>query len=94
MSQIDNEISMLRNRLISLEAQKKITVETEEEKRKNPMDTFKNIIESKRNQINNNSYSKSIPLARFYDQEKLQMMEPIYDMLKNIQDRLEVLEKK
>lgn len=48
----------------------------------------------KRRTINRNSYSKSIPLARFYDQEKLEMMEPIFNMLKDIQDRLEILEKK
>ena len=45
-------------------------------------------------EINNNGYAKSIPLARFYDQEKLEMMEPIFNMLKDIQDRLEILEKK
>jgi len=94
MSQIENEINMLRNKLIGLEEQKRIETEKEKEKRDNPLNVLKNIINEKRKQINNNSYSKSIPLARFYDQEKLAMMEPIFNMLKDIQDRLEILEKK
>ena len=94
MSQIENEINMLRNRLISLEEQKRTENEKEKEKRDNPLNVLKNIIDEKRKQINNNGYAKSIPLARFYDQEKLAMMEPIFNMFKNIQDRLEILEKK
>jgi len=94
MSQIENEINMLRDRLNGLEEQKRIENEKEKEKRDNPLNVLKNIIDEKRRTINNNSYSKSIPLARFYDQEKLEMMEPIFNMLKDIQDRLEILEKK
>ena len=94
MSQIENEINMLRNKLIGLEEQKRFETEKEKEKRDNPLNVLKNIIDEKRRTINNNSYSKSIPLARFYDQEKLEMMEPIFNMLKDIQDRLEILEKK
>jgi hypothetical protein len=94
MSQIENEINMLRDRLNGLEEQKRIENEKEKEKRDNPLNVLKNIIDEKRRTINKNSYSKSIPLARFYDQEKLEMMEPIFNMLKDIQDRLEILEKK
>jgi len=94
MSQIENEINMLRNKLIGLEEQKRFETEKEKEKRDNPLNVLKNIIDEKRRTINRNSYSKSIPLARFYDQEKLEMMEPIFNMLKDIQDRLEFLEKK
>ena len=93
MSQIDSEINTLRDRLIGLEEKKRIEMEKEEEKKKNPLGTLKNIIDEKREQIKRNSYSKNIPLARFYDEEKLAMIEPIFAMLKNIQDRLEILEK-
>jgi hypothetical protein len=50
------------------------------------------VIEKKRSQIEQNRYSKSIPLARFYDMEKLEMLEPIFNMLKSIEERLEALE--
>jgi hypothetical protein len=59
-----------------------------------PLNVLKNIIDEKRKRIERNSYSKSNALARYYDQEKLEMMEPIFNMLKDIQDRLEILEKK
>jgi histidyl-tRNA synthetase len=94
MSQIENEINMLRDRLNGLEEQKRIENEKEKEKRDNPLNVLKNIIDEKRRTINNNSYSRSNALARYYDQEKLEMMEPIFNMLKDIKDRLEILEKK
>jgi ribosome-binding factor A len=54
--------------------------------------TLEAIVNAKRKQIEQNSYSKSIPLARFYDQEKLAFLEPIANLLKNIEGRLDALE--
>ena len=93
INQIDNELNALREKLALLEEQKKNEVQKQIEKITNPLKTFEMIIDEKRRQIDRNSYSKSIPLARFYDQEKLAMLEPIYNMFKNISERLEVLEK-
>ena len=59
----------------------------------NPLKILETIIDEKKKQIERNSYSKSVPLARFYDQEKVTFLEPILDALKNIQQRLEALEK-
>jgi len=75
-----------------LEKQKKAENEIKAAKEANPLATLGQIIEEKKEQINRNSYSKSIPLARFYDEEKVAMMEPIFNMLKDIQQRLTVLE--
>ena len=94
MSQIENEINKLRDRLNGLEEQKRIETEKEKEKRDNPLNVLKNIIDEKRKRIERNSYSKSNAIDRYYDQEKLEMMEPIFNMLKDIKDRLEILEKK
>ena len=93
MSQLDSELNALRQRLAALEEQKRIQAEIALEKKTFPLKTLEEIIDAKRMQIERNSYSKSIPLARFYDQEKLAYLEPIFNMLKNIQERLEVLEK-
>ena len=93
MSQLDSELNTLRIRLAALEEQKRIESETASQKKAFPLKTLEGIIDEKRNQINRNSYSKSIPLARFYDQEKLAFLEPIFNMLKNIQERLDALEK-
>ena len=54
--------------------------------------TLEAIVNAKRKQIEQNSYSKSIPLARFYDQEKQAFLEPIANLLKNIEGRLDALE--
>lgn len=94
MSSIDSEVERLRLRLAALEQQKRIEEAAAAEKRAFPLKTLEGILDEKRKQIERNRYSKSVPLARFYDQEKLAYLEPIFNMLKNIQERLELLEKK
>ena len=59
-----------------------------------PLKTLEDIIDEKKKRIKSNRYSKSVPLAEFYDREKVAYLEPILNMLKNIQERLEILEKK
>jgi len=94
MSQLDSEITMIRARLSALEEQKRINAQIALQKKNFPLKTLEDIILEKRKQIENNSYSKSLPLARFYDQEKVGYLEPILEALKNIQERLDTLEKK
>ena len=94
MSHLDSEITSLRLRIASLEEEKRKESEHVSEIRESPVKTLEGIVTEKRKQIERNNYAKSIPLARFYDQEKLSFLEPILSALKNIQERLEVLEKK
>ena len=94
MSILDSELTSLRLRLAPLEEQKRIEIEHTLEKEAFPMKTLEDIINEKKKQIERNNYSKSVPLAQFYDREKVAYLEPILNMLKNIQKRLEVLEKK
>lgn len=94
MSHLDSELNSLRLRLVALEGQKRIETEIASEKKAFPLKTLDDFVDKKKDQVQNNRYSKSIPLARFYDQEKLEYLQPILDMLKNIQGRLEALEKK
>jgi ribosome-binding factor A len=75
----------------SVEEQKRVKSEKKEEA-KALIKTLEAIVNAKRKQIEQNSYSKSIPLARFYDQEKLSFLEPIANLLKNIEGRLDALE--
>ena len=94
MSQLDSQLNTLRIRLATLEEQKRIESEITSEKKAFPLKSLESIIDEKKKQIERNSYSKSIPLARFYDQEKVSFLEPIFNMLKNIQERLDALERK
>ena len=94
MSHLDSELNSLRLRLVALEEQKQIETEIASEKKAFPLKTLEEFIDIKKQQVQNNRYSKSVPLARFYDQEKLEYLQPILTALKNIQERLEALEKK
>ena len=94
MSNIDSELSLLKIRLAALEEQKRIEAEKEAEKKANPMKVLGDIIDEKKKKIENNRYSKSLPLAQYYDQEKVAMLEPILNALQDIQKRLTALETK
>ena len=90
-SEMESELNLLKQRLAFLEEQKRIQIEKEAEKKANPMKVLEVIIDEKKKQIAQNT---KVPLARFYDQEKLSMLEPIFHMLQDIQKRLDVLENK
>ena len=94
MSQLDSEINLLKQQINKLEEQKKIQEETELKKKENPLNTLKDIIDEKKDKVERNSYSKSVPLARYYDIEKLGYLEAIFNMLKDLKERVENLEKK
>ena len=94
MSNIDTELSLLKQRLAALEEQKRIYAEKEAENKANPLKVLGDIIDEKKKKIENNRYSKSLPLAQYYDQEKVAMLEPILNALQDIQKRLTALETK
>ena len=64
------------------------------EKKDFPLKTLNDIIDIKRKRVTANRYSKAAVLAQYYDMEKVEFLQAIFDMLKNIHERLEVLEKK
>jgi hypothetical protein len=93
MSQLDSELNILRIRLATLEEQKRIETEIASEKKAFPLKTLeeqiqihKNVPHGNSNKFQNERYWKS--------REKLSFLEPILDALKNINERLETLEKK
>ena len=93
MSQLDTELTLLKQKLAALEEQKRIELEKEAEKKTNPLKVLEEILNEKKKEIANNRY-KSNPLGKCYDQEKVSMLEPIFNMLQDIQKRLDALEKK
>ena len=94
MPNLNSELTSLRLRLAALEEQNRIEKENASERKAFPLKALEGILDEKKRQIERNSYSKSVPLARFYDQEKIAFLEPILDALKNIQERLEALDNK
>ena len=92
MSQLDSEIISMRLRLASLEEQHRFETEIASEKKTFPLKALEGMIDNHRgvraggsNKFQNERYRSS--------REKLSFLEPILDALKNIQERLEVLEK-
>jgi len=93
MNSITEEIQQLHLKLNELEKQKK---EKEENDKKTSIDynfgVINNLLNEKKTAITNNRYSKSIPLARYYDQELVTHLEAIYNILQVFNERLDKLE--
>ena len=89
MADIDSEINGLRLRLAALEAHKQITAE----KKAFPLETLEEIVHQNKNV--RKGFDNKFQNERWHNaQDKLTYLEPIFNMLKSIQERLDVLEKK
>jgi len=95
MSSVTEEIQQLQLRILELEKQKK---EKDNSDKKTSIDhNFKvinDVLTEKKTAIINNRYSKSVPLARHYDQELVTHLEAIYNILQIVDERLKKLEEK
>jgi hypothetical protein len=93
MSSVTEEIQQLQLRILELEKQKK-----DESDKKTSIDHNFNVINDvlteKKTAIDNNRYSKSVPLARYYDQQLVTHLEAIYNILQIVDERLKKLEEK
>ena len=49
-------------------------------------------LDQKKRQIVSNRYLPQIPLARYFDQEKVDFLDPIVKILKNLEKRLKRIE--
>jgi len=92
MSSDTDEIQKLQLRILELEKQKKMKViKTSIDHNFN---VINDVLTEKKNAINNNRYSKSVPLARYYDQQLVTRLEAIYNILQIVDERLKKLEEK
>jgi hypothetical protein len=95
MNSLPEEIQQLQLRILELEKQKK---EKDESDKKTSIDHNFNVINDllteKKTAINNNRYSKNVPLARYYDKQLVTHLEAIYNILQIVDERLKKLEDK
>lgn len=95
MSSVTEEIQQLQLRILELQKQKK---EKDESDKKTSIEhNFKvinDVLTEKKAKINNNSYSKSVPLAGYYDIQLVTHLEAIYNILQIVDERLKKLEEK
>jgi len=110
MSQLDTELTLLKQKIAALEEQKRIELEKEAEKKENPLKVLEEILNEKKKLRNVLAESprhgpalrpsKNIPMGTedfewLCDQnDKVKYLEPIFNMLQDIQKRLDALEKK
>jgi len=112
MSQLDTELTLLKQKIAALEEQKRIELEKEAEKKENPLKVLEEILNEKKKWIhdNNKIYEErkiqnpklyfinekdKHPESHFFNEnDKLAILEPIFNMLQDIQKRLDALEKK
>ena len=95
MSSITEEIQQLQLRILELEKQQK--EKDESDKNTSIEHNFKvinDVLTEKKTQINTNNYSKSVPLARYYDQQLVTRLDAVYNILQIIDERLNKLEEK
>ena len=93
MSSVTEEIKQLQLRILELEKQKKEKDESEKKTSiEHNFNVINNVLTEKKSAINNNRYSKSVPLARYYDQELVTHLEAIYNILQNVDERLKKIE--
>ena len=95
MSSDTEEIKQLQLRILELEKQKN---EKDESDKKTSIDhnvkVINDLLTEKKTAINNNRYSKSVKLAKYYDQELVTHLEAIYNIIQIVDERLKKLEEK
>jgi phosphoribosyl-dephospho-CoA transferase len=85
---VNTEISQLKEKLAKLEKQKIKELELHEKTSASHNLNILNImLEQKKKAININRYSKSVPLARFYDQELVTHLDATYNLLQIINNK-------
>jgi len=80
---MDAELATLHARIAQIEEAKRIPP---------PPKSIETLRDETASALKRNSYSKSVPLAAFYDRQRLEMFESILDSLKKIHARLDALE--
>tara|TARA_B110000285_G_C15024051_1_gene563175 strand:- start:122 stop:394 length:273 start_codon:yes stop_codon:yes gene_type:complete len=80
---IDSEITKLRNRIAELER-----VKEENEKPVNNFEILSEFISDTKSKIQLDRYSKSIKLAKWYDQRLVTYLDAIFGILKDLDSRI------
>jgi hypothetical protein len=92
MHLVTDEIKQLQLKILELEKLKILELEKQKKLIDYNFNVINSILTEKKTSINNNKYSKSIPLARYYDQQLVIQLEAIYYILQNVDERLKKLE--
>ena len=86
MAAIDAELATLHARIAKLKEAKKMPPP--------PKKTLEAIRDETNANLKNNRYSKNIPLAAFYDRQRVETLDAVLEALAKINARLDALESK
>ena len=85
------EINKLKSRILELE-QKEQDSNNKKLSIQHNFSVINDLLNERKNAITRNTYSKSIPLARYNDIQLVTYLEAIYNILQIIDTRLKILE--
>ena len=93
MNETQNKIDELKLKIYKLEKEKKFQDLLHKKKLiEYNLNIIKKILENINTNINENKYVKLYPLAKLYDKRLLYYLEPIYNLLKITNERLDNIE--
>ena len=89
-----DNLTLLRARVAELEAAEAAAAAAEAaaEKKENAMDRLQAILAKKNQALARNSYSKSVPLAAYYDRQHATLIDTLIDIISGLHTRIAQLE--
>jgi hypothetical protein len=89
-----DELAILQDRIdkIKSSAAEEAAIRARDEKRASAMSRLKNILKDKISKLESNRYSKSAPLAAYYDREKVDLIDTLIDIIDGLNERIANLE--
>jgi hypothetical protein len=89
-----SELTLLRAKVAALEeaALEEAAAAAQIQKKATAMERLQKILDNKKAALARNSYSKSVPLAAFYDREKVDLVDALIDIIEGLNARVTSLE--
>lgn len=92
-SSMENDIQMLRAQLAAMEKTmaEQVAARCLAEKQANAMGRLRTILDTTRESLSANRYS--YPMARYYDENKMDLIDALVDIMEGLTDRIALLER-
>jgi hypothetical protein len=88
------EVTVIESKLAILKKKIENHGTKPEVRKQNPIGILEKLIIDKQDVLTRNRYSQSVPLAAYYDNEKLVLMKTLMDIIVDLDSRLVELEQK
>ena len=94
LADVPSSLTLLRARIAELEAAEaaEVAIRAASEKKENAMDRLQAILAKKNQALAQNRYSKSVPLAAYYDRQHATLIDTLIDIISGLHNRIAQLE--